>query len=242
MNISSEFINKKRRDESGGIFSAILEPSRSRKQVVWTAAIGAIIVVLFGFIIKSTHFDLAVVQQLNHVHHGVIGSLTNGVYKFFGPTFAILGTIILTVLIVVISKSLRIGSAFAATVAATWLSLALVKLIVHRVRPDPSLLSFPFDPAQVDASYPSGHAAFVTALVVTLFLSVAVGYRRWIVGIVGGLIVLGVGTALVINGVHYPSDVLGSIVWGITVAPLAQYVWVSIVLKYLKGTQTERQH
>jgi membrane-associated phospholipid phosphatase len=159
----------------------------------------------------------------------------------FGLTFAILGTVLLTAIIIFLTKSLRVGSTFAATVAATWLSLAVVKLLVHRVRPDPTLLNFPFNPAQIDASYPSGHAAFVTALVVTIVLGVAVGRRRWVTAIIGGLLIIGVGTALVINGVHYPSDVIGSIIWGITVAPLARYVWVSVVLRRLTPSNLKTQ-
>ncbi len=147
-------------------FSQLVAPSSHKKRIIWTAAIGIIVVLAFGLIIRHSHFDLAVVQTFNNVHHGTIASITNAVYKYFGPLYAVVGTVLLTGIIVLVTRSLRIGSTFAATVAATWVSLAAVKLIVHRLRPDQALLSFPFHPAQIDASYPSGHAAFVTALVV----------------------------------------------------------------------------
>jgi undecaprenyl-diphosphatase len=209
----------------------LMVETKNKSRVIWTAAIGVVVVVLVGLLIKNSHFDLAVVQFLNDYHQGKIGTFTNAVYKFFGPLYAIAGTVILTGVVIILTRSLRIGSTFAATIAATWLSLAAVKLIVHRARPDASLLSLPFDPAQVDASYPSGHAAFITALVVTLFLGTALGYRRWWVGIIGGLAIVLVGTSLVIDGVHFPSDVLGSMIWGIAVAPLARLIWVSVVLR-----------
>jgi hypothetical protein len=146
-----------------GLFAALIAPAHLRTQVIWTASIGVVAVVLVGLIIRTTHFDLATVQFLNGLHHGAIGSLTNTVYTVFGPASAIVGTVVLTIIITALTRNLRVASTFAATIATTWLSLAVVKLIVHRLRPDPNLLHFPFHPAQIDASYPSGHAAFVTA-------------------------------------------------------------------------------
>lgn len=221
-------------------FSELVTPSTHKKLIIWTAAIGVLVVLVVGLLIRHSHFDLAIVQAFNNMHHGTISSLTNAVYKFFGPIYAILGTVLLTGIILAVTRSFRIGSTFAATIAATWLSLAVVKLVVHRMRPDPTLLAFPFNPAQLDASYPSGHAAFVTALVVTLVLATAIGYRRWIVAIIGGLLIAAVGTALVINGVHFPSDVLASIAWGIVVAPLARMLWVSVVLGGIDTVMTKR--
>jgi membrane-associated phospholipid phosphatase len=218
-----------------GLFAALIAPAHLRARVIWTASIGVVAVVLVGLIIRTTHFDLATVQFLNSFHHGAIGSLTNIVYTVFGPASVIVGTVVLTIIITALTRNLRVASTFAATIATTWLSLAVVKLIVHRLRPDPNLLPFPFHPAQIDASYPSGHAAFVTALVVTIVIGLAGGRRRWLAGIVGGLLILGVGAALVIDGVHYPSDVLASIVWAIVVAPLARILWVSVVLRRVDG-------
>lgn len=51
---------------------------------------------------------------------------------------------------------------------------------------------------------------------------------------------VGVGAALVIDGVHYPSDVVASIVWGIVVAPLARMLWVSVVLRRVDGFTSRR--
>jgi undecaprenyl-diphosphatase len=208
--------------------------------VIWVAAIGIVVVAVAGLLIRDTRFDFGVVQSLNGLHTGVIASLTDGVYKFIGPVPAIIGTAVLTALILLITRSIGVASTFAVTIAGAWLSLAVVKLLVHRVRPDASLLPNPFDPAQVDASYPSGHAAFATAVVVTIFLGVTLVSRRWIVGVLGGLAVLAVGTSLVIDGVHYPSDVLGSIVWCIAVAPLVRLLWVSLVLRGIGSAISRR--
>jgi undecaprenyl-diphosphatase len=214
-----------------GLFGALLVPSPYRARIVWTATVGIAVVLVFGLIIRTSNFDFAVVHSLNAHHHGAIGTVTNAVYKIFGPGPAIVGTVVLTGVIFAITRNLRVASTFAATIAATWISLAVVKLIVQRARPDVGLLPFSPNPAQVDASYPSGHAAFVTALVVTIVSGLAATRSRRIAGIIGGLLVFGVDTALVIDGVHFPSDVIASIVWGIVVAPLAQLLWVFVVLR-----------
>jgi membrane-associated phospholipid phosphatase len=223
-----------------GLFQALLAPTPNHARVIWTAAIGVIVIIIVGLIIRSHQLDFVVVQFMNGYHHNKIGSITNAVYKIFGPGPAIAGTIALTAIILALTRNLRVASTFAATIAATWLSLAAVKLIVHRIRPDASLLPFPFNPAQVDASYPSGHAAFVTALVVTVVLGAAAGRNRIIAAIVGGFLVIGVGTSLVIDGVHFPSDVIASILWGIAVAPFARMVWVSVILRGFDTIRTRR--
>jgi len=221
-------------------FVTLIAPPTHRAAIIWAASVGVVVVVVFGFVIRGTAFDLAVVQFFNGFHHGAVATVTDAIYKYVGPIFAIIGTAVLTVVIFVVTRNLRIASTFAVVIAVTWLSMALVKLLVHRVRPDEALLSYPFNPAQVDASYPSGHAAFITALVVTIFLAVTVGYRRWLVGILGGVVVAVVGLALVTDGVHYPSDVIGSVVWAITVAPLARMLWVGLVIREVDRYLTRR--
>lgn len=221
-------------------FLTLIGSPTRRASIVWTASIGVVVVVVFGFVIRGTAFDLAVVQFFNGFHDGMLAAVTDAIYKYVGPVPAIIGTVVLTLMILVVTRNLRIASTFAVVIAATWLSMAVVKLLVARARPDESLLSYPFNPAQVDASYPSGHVAFVTALVVTLFLAVSLGYRRWLVGILGGLVVAGVGLALVADGVHYPSDVIGSVVWAITVAPLVRMLWVSLVIQPIDRSLSHR--
>ena len=228
-------------DGPRGLFQALLAPTPHPARIVWTAAIGIIAVIVVGLVIRTDHFDFAVVQLLNGHHYGAVGSLGDAVYGFFGPVPAIAATVALTGIILAITRNPRVASTFAGTIAATWLSLAVVKLIVHRPRPDASLLPFPFSPAQSDASYPSGHAAFVTALVVTIVLGLTAGRSRWLARIIGGLLILGVGAALVVDGVHFPSDVIASIVWGIVIAPLARMIWVSIVLRGIDRARARRQ-
>lgn len=224
-----------------GLFGALLTPTTHRARIIWTAGVGIVIILVAGLVIRTSPFDFAVVQFFNGHHNGAVGSLTNAVYLIFEPVSAIVGTVVLTGIIAALTRNLRVASTFATTIAATWLSLAVVKLVVHRLRPDASLLPFPFNPAQIDASYPSGHAAFLTALVVTIVLGLGAGRSRWLAGIIGGLFILGASTALVIDGVHFPSDVIASIIWGIVVAPLVRMIWVSSVLRGIDDARSRRR-
>ena len=224
-----------------GLFAALTAPALHPARIMWTAAVGIIAVVVVGLVIRTNNFDFAVVQLLNGHHYGAVGALANAVYKLFSPVPAIAASVAMTGIILAITRNLGVASTFAGTIAATWLSLAVIKLVVHRPRPDASLLPFPFSPAETDASYPSGHAAFVTAVVVTIVLGVTAGRSRWLARIIGGLLILGVGAALVVDGVHFPSDVIASIVWGIVIAPLARMIWVSIVLRGIDRARARRQ-
>ena len=228
-------------DEPRGVLPALLAPTHHRARIIWAATVAIVAIFVVGLVMRKSHFDFAVVYLLNGYHRGVTGSLSNAVYQIFGPVPAIVGTVVLTAIITAITRNLRVASTFAVTIAATWLSLALVKLAVHRPRPDAALLLYPLSPAQVDASYPSGHTAFVTALVVTIVLGFAAGRSRWLARIIGGLLIIGVGVALVVDGVHFPSDVGASIVWGIAVAPLARMIWVSVVLRRIDDAKSRRQ-
>lgn len=115
-------------------------------------------------------------------------------------------------------------------VALTWIPSDLAKILVERPRPDAQLLAHPYSPAQVDASYPSGHTVFIAAFVIAaLYL---LGGTRWFrtALVIGIVLVAVVALSLVIDAVHFPTDVLASIVWSLAVAPAARLVWVDWIL------------
>jgi membrane-associated phospholipid phosphatase len=78
------------------------------------------------------------------------------------------------------------------------------------------------------ASWPSGHATAVLALVLS---AVLVAPRRWrgLVACLGGLYVLGVSASLLILDWHMPSDVIG----GLLLATL----WMSLALAVLRAAE-----
>ena len=172
-----------------------------------------------------TSADLGAVRSVNQLHTGALGSLTTLVYTVFSPLPAIVATAVAAALIWLVSRRLAVALTFAIVVAVTWLPSALVKAIVQRPRPDAHLLPHPFASPPQDASYPSGHEVFVATVAVVAFLMVRRGLARAIIGVVGVLAIIAVGFSLVIDGVHYPTDVAASVLWALTVAPAIMLLW-----------------
>ncbi len=215
--------------------SPFLTP-RDRARAVWISGVGAVVVVaLFGLLVSRTSAmtaaDLQVSKALNAGHTGALGALTSGIYTVFSPAPAIVITVLVVAVILLVSRKLGLAITVGAVIAVTWVPSAVVKVLVHRVRPDAALLPHPFSPQPSDASFPSGHMVFVTALVVTLILLTRGHRLRPLVVVLGIALVLIVAFALVIDGVHYPSDVLASILWSIGLAPLVLELWNRIVLR-----------
>jgi len=114
------------------------------------------------------------------------------------------------------------------TVTASFLLGLAIKALVARPRPDHIDLRILFD--ETTKSFPSGHALYTTALCAALFylatvhMTASLG-KRLIQGI---LLILPValGGARIYLGVHWPSDILGSVVIGIFLVGLAALVFL----------------
>ncbi len=70
----------------------------------------------------------------------------------------------------------------------------------------------------ISYGYPSGHAAVVAAIAVTLWPHVSKQYRPWLV-----VIVAAVGLTRIILGVHAPLDIVGGVILG-AIVPIATRV------------------
>lgn len=106
---------------------------------------------------------------------------------------------------------------FAVSVGGSAVLTLLLKLLLPRHRP----ILWPQLVSETDASFPSGHALYSLALVLTLLLLFwprpAFARWRWPALLLGLLFSLGVGASRLYLGVHYPSDVLtgwlGAVAW-----------------------------
>lgn len=206
--------------------NGILRPSQHPLAILVTAAITIVALTSIGFVLASHPIDVALSQALNMSYAGSMGRLTNTVYKLFSPIPAILITVVATAVIWALSRQLRVAAAFAGVVAATWIPSDLIKLAVHRPRPDIHLMTHPFFPVQLDPSYPSGHTVFIAAFVIAVIF--VLRGTRWLplAVILGTILVIVVAVSLSIDAVHYPTDVVASILWSLAVAPAARLIWV----------------
>lgn len=213
--------------------TGILRPTTSGARAIVVAVTAAVLITVCGLVLKAHSVDVSGDIDLNRLRTGLVGALVTGIYHVFSPGPAVLITVLLTGVIWVIARDLRVAAAFAGVVAGTWLPSAVIKLLVHRPRPESALLSHPWAPALTDPSYPSGHTVFVATLAIAVVLVLRGTHWRTTATAIGAVGVAVVGVALVTDGVHFPSDVIASIVWALAVAPAVRYVWVDLVMPRL---------
>jgi membrane-associated phospholipid phosphatase len=212
-----------------GIFRKAGHPAR----LLGVAAAVFVLLVVAGIGLRPGQ-DLGLARALNGLHTGAVGVVASATYNVFEPVPSVVLTAVLGAVIWIV-KDLRTGAAFAGVVALTWIPAEVIKLIVHRGRPDIQVMPYPFLPVQTDPSFPSGHTAFIVALVVAL--AFVVRGARWhpiLVGVGTALIVV-VALALAVDAVHYPTDIAASVAWSLAVAPAARLVWVDWVMPRVPG-------
>lgn len=128
--------------------------------------------------------------------------------------------ILVTIGAVVWWRSDRVAAMqFVAIAGVSWVSVEPVKLLVQRPRPVLAGVHH----AVESWSYPSGHVALVTALVLGL-VAVTHGKARVQVAAVGTVVVVVVATSRLALGVHYPTDVLAAIVWTSAVWAVVRHI------------------
>ncbi len=86
-------------------------------------------------------------------------------------------------------------------------------------------------------AYPSGHTVSIVAVSAVVVLLARPGVARWIAAVVGAMVSLGVGVALVTLDFHYPTDVVGGIAFALTVVPL-----VALALRRVPRPQRRVPH
>lgn len=210
-----------------GIFRRSTHP----RSAIVVAVVTFIALIAVGLVLRPGQ-DEGIAREFNTLHTGVIGSVTSAMYHIFSPVPAVIVTILVAG-VLWWGQDLRTGIAFGGVVAVTWLPTEVIKIVVHRARPDVALLPHPFYPVQTDSSFPSGHTAFIVAFVIAATYVARDTRWRALVLVVGALLAMAVGLSLAIDAVHYPSDILASLVWALAVGPAARLVWVDWTLPRL---------
>ncbi|QGF22825.1 phosphatase PAP2 family protein [Raineyella fluvialis] len=198
--------------------------------LILVAVVAILLITGLGFLLKSHPVDLPLAKAMNSLHSGAFGSLTSAIYHIISPVPAIIITAVICALIWLVGKSLRTAIAFGGLVAVTWLPSAVVKLLVHRPRPDAALMPHAFSPVQTDASFPSGHTVFIVAFVIAVaYLLRGTRWQRpW--KVIGTVLVIVVALAIMIDAMHFPTDVLASVAWSLAVAPAVRVVGVDLLM------------
>jgi membrane-associated phospholipid phosphatase len=101
--------------------------------------------------------------------------------------------------------------AFGSLTSVGWLSSEIGKLTVSRLRP-PSGATHALLLESGHTSFPSGHTAFAASLAWAVLLVLARTRAQRVFAAIGGIVLTAiVGLSRLYLGVHYPSDVIGSL-------------------------------
>ena len=156
----------------------------------------------------------------SHHHPWVTGVMKAASY--IGDPKPMLIFVILAALGFLLARRPRTAGIVALMALTAYLFSSVIKILVHRERPDVAWRLIAFPP---DTSFPSGHALnakadlLMVALVVSRGLTRQAG-RAALIGSAVGLALL-IGISRPYLGVHYPSDVIGGWTAGLAFALLA---------------------
>jgi len=142
-----------------------------------------------------------------------------------GVTVMTLVTIV-GVLAFLMHRRRRHAAIMAATVLLAWISSEGLKTLYGRPRPD----LVPHGSYVYSASFPSGHSTLSAATFLTLAVLIASlepnRATKWLVFVLAGALVLGIGISRVYLAVHWPSDVLAG--WSLGAA-WALAAWTALL-------------
>lgn len=212
----------------------LLRPVARFPLAIAAGVVAVALVAVYGFVLAESSnllaADRGILESLSRNHSSLLVTLANAVYKVFSPAGAIIISLVVVAAIWLFTRNLRLAVTFGAVVAITWVPSGILKILVDRPRPDATLLLHPFTPMPTDASYPSGHAVFITSLAMALiFLSRGKRFQPLvIVAAILGVIALIASFPYI--GVHYVSDVAASLVWATGVSLLVLALWNRFVL------------
>ncbi len=195
----------------------------------WVAVAAAVTAATVGAGFVVTSFgprapELGIDILLSHGRSGVLVALSKGIDVLFRPA----GAIALVLLICLYLFWYRVRTlqalAFGSVVAAGWLASAAGKVLVSRPRP-PADATHSLLVETASDSFPSGHTAFALALALAFTIVLARSTaQRWATAGAGALFVAIVAFSRLYLGVHYLSDVLGSVL----ISGAAVLAWIPV--------------
>ena len=206
-----------------------LQPFRRFWPIVVLCVVLVVLVVAGGWVIAGSpgwaHTELPVDQALSRGHAPALDAVALIIRTVLSPVPGLVIVALVSACVLLKTRDWMVSVTFALMVGGGWLSSELVKLLVHRARPDYHLLAHPLSTEANFASFPSGHTCLITALVLGFVLLLR-GHRaqKWV--IVGGVAaVLIVAWSRLYIGEHYPSDVIAAVLYTSAVMVLFLAVW-----------------
>lgn len=186
-----------------------------RHWMLWPAVMAGLVLAV-GFGVKSlpafTSMEFVIDQDMSSHHTVALNAVALALNALLGD---LIGALLLAagfVYLLLIRHAPVNAVAFGAVTAAGWLSCHVVKAVVGRPRPDQTLLADPLVTDPATHSFPSGQVSLATALAFALYYLARKTRWQKPVLVLGIALVVVVALSRLYLGVHYPSDVLASIV------------------------------
>ncbi len=197
--------------------TAVVHSQRGVRRALLLAALclaGMALTWVFAALVPATHVrDAVALYDFTRLDRPIVEAPTKLLLALLEPMFFVVWGLALVATAVSRDRP-RVGLAVVPVLALAPLSAELLKPLVAHAHAQVVPLYI------TSASWPSGHATAVTALVWCAVL-VAPPARRRAVAIAGVLLALAVGCSLLILAWHMPSDVLGGYLLGTLWAALA---------------------
>jgi undecaprenyl-diphosphatase len=191
----------------------ILRKLKNIPVVAWPAAMVAVVVAL-GVAVELganiVNFDRAANETV-HAHTAEPVTGWAFVVTALGSSLVLLGVALSAALGLAVRGRWRSAVALIVAYVVTDATVAIVKLIVSRPRPDASLTE------AGGFSFPSGHSAMSMAVYGCLAFALARACRgvpRVACAVAGVALIVLIGLSRIYLGVHYPSDVLAGWITG----------------------------
>ncbi|MFS0731923.1 phosphatase PAP2 family protein [Microbacterium sp. 1P10UB] len=184
-----------------------------------------VLVALVGLVVSGspgwTALESQVVVAVNAAHGWPLDAVATGLNFLFGPLCAGLIAVLVVAWAGFLARSWKTSLRVALMIGVPVALADVIKVIVHRARPDAGLLTHPIGVDPTTFSYPSGHTAFAAALMMTIVVF-SVPSARAMVAVGGVAVVVVTAWSRMYLGVHYPTDVLASILL-VPIAVVAVY-------------------
>ncbi|MFD7919994.1 phosphatase PAP2 family protein [Streptomyces sp. NPDC059740] len=183
-----------------------------RYMILWGLVLLGFLVVL-GLAAKTaavTSADVHLNEQLLPLRDGLPTALAKAATTAASSKVGVAAAVLVPVVLWVARRrvdAVRVLFLIGGTLAVAFAA----KLLIHEHRPPQRLWLIPPDNAQ---SFPSGHTAVATALVLTVIFLTR-GAWRYLFVVLGAVAVVGVAFARMYLGVHYLPDVMGGFTSGL---------------------------
>ena len=201
---------------------------QARLWALWGILLAAAVVVL-GIAVTDVPGisvdELGVDQNLSLHHIALLTGVAMALNLVFGPVVGVLLIAVVALVLLLVRRAPVNAVAFGMVAVSGWVASEFFKTLIARQRPNAALLFDPLAPESGTDSFPSGHVSFaVTLAFAVYFLARGTRWAKFAAG-AGVVVAAVVAWSRLYIGVHYPSDVVGSVLAGTAAVILLAGCW-----------------